>query len=154
MILHSNWNFIYTAQVNSIIAIWELLMRFCECDEITNFGQYIQCHLYIKRFCHTKEFHGLNGSILQAYSQILHTMYTILTCRILAGKSKDNLPSARHEQLIFLHDKLEIELCCENQSSAGCLQARMLWKTVARHWVMCIKLNTVSCRRKVEDLYT
>lgn len=150
--LHSNWNFIYTAKVNSIIAIWELLLRFCEADKITNFSQYIQCHLYIKQFCHTEEFCTLNVSILQTYTQIFLTMYTILTCRILARNVQRRLPSARCEQPVFL--QLKIELCCENQPSAGCLQAWMLRKAVARHWVTCIKLNKVSCRRKVEDLYT
>lgn len=58
------------------------------------------------------------------------------------------------EQIIFLQVKLKIELCLENQSSAGCLQTWMLRKTVPRHWVTCTKLNMVSCRRKVKDLYT
>ena len=63
-----------------------------------------------------------------------------------------HLSSARCEQLVFLHAKLKIELCCENQSSAGWLQAWMLRKTVARHWVTCIRLNMVSCIGKAEDL--
>lgn len=151
--LHSNWNFIYTAKANAIIVIWELFLRFCEADKIANLGWYIQCPLYIRQFHQTKEFCILNVSILQIYVWILFTIYTILTCRILACKCND---------IYLLLDgnsssscmKWNTELCCENESSAECLQAWMLRKTVARHWVTSIKLNMVSCRRKVDDLYT
>lgn len=88
--LHSEQNFLYTAKVNSITAIWESLLKFYKVDKITNFAQYMQCNLYIKQFCHTKELCILNVSISKpiSYNQILVNMYMILSGRILARKSK------------------------------------------------------------------
>lgn len=82
--------------------------------------------------------------ILNLYPDTLH----------LQNPGNSRYLHSRREQIIFLHTKLKIGLCCENQSSAGCLQAWMLRKTVPRHWVTRTKLNKVSCRRKVKDLYT
>lgn len=50
----------------------------------------MQCHLYIKQFCRTKELCILNVSVSKpvSYNHILVNMYMILSGGILARKSK------------------------------------------------------------------